>query len=236
MLFSIRMLLLSVHFIVASLVGLIVCLFRPFNPDNSRIAGRLYASLALPIMGVRLKADPLPTRATPCVYVANHQSNYDLFIMGGLIAPRTVSLGKKSLKWVPLFGQLYWLSGNVLIDRGNVMRSRQSMLKTTETLRHRNTSIWFFAEGTRNPSGELLPFKKGAFQMAIAAGVPIVPVCASSYMKHIDLNRWNSGRILLDSLPEIPTAGLTAEDVPALLAQCQTQMQQRIRELDSQVA
>lgn len=235
MLFTLRMLLLSVHFIAASLVGLIICICRPFNPDNSRIAGRLYASLALPIMGVRLKGSPLPTTATPRVYVANHQSNYDLFIMGGLIAPRTVSLGKKSLKYVPLFGQLYWLSGNVLIDRGNVMRSRQSMLKTTETLRHKNTSIWFFAEGTRNPSGELLPFKKGAFQMAIAAGVPIVPVCASSYMKHIDLNRWHSGTVIIEALPEIATAGMTPEDVPALLAQCQAQMQQRISALDARV-
>lgn len=235
MLFTVRMLLLSVHFIMASLLGLVVCLFRPFNPDNSRIAGRLYASLALPILGVRVQSKQLPVRTTPCVYVANHQSNYDLFVMGGIIAPRTVSLGKKSLKYVPLFGQLYWLSGNVLIDRGNAMRSRQSMAKTTETLRHRNTSIWFFAEGTRNPSGQLLPFKKGAFQMAVAAGVPIVPVCASSYMQHIDLNRWNSGTVLIEALPEISTTGLGPEDVPALLAQCHAQMQQRIHELDARV-
>ena len=235
MLYAGRMLLLSVHFVAASFIGLLICLCRPFNPDNSRIAGRLYRSLAIPIMGLRHDASALPTRETPCVYVANHQSNYDLFILGGMIAPRTVSLGKKSLKYVPLFGQLYWLSGNVLVDRGNAVRSRQSMLKTTETLRHRNTSIWFFAEGTRNPSGTLLPFKKGAFQMAIAAGVPIVPVCASSYMQHIDLNRWKSGTVLVEALPEISTAGLTAEDVPALLAQCHAQMQAHIRQLDARV-
>lgn len=81
---------------------------------------------------------------------------------------------------MPLFGQLFWLAGNVLIDRGNAQKARRSMLTTTHTLQHEETSIWVFPEGTRNLGESLLPFKKGAFQMAIAAGVPIVPVCVST--------------------------------------------------------
>src|SRR5690606_2041971 len=122
-----------------------------------------------------------------CEIVANHQSNYDLFVPVGTVPTRPVSLGKKSLKWIPLFGHLYWLAGNVLLDRGNARRAKQAMLATTQALRERQVSIWVFPEGTRNQEAELLPFKKGAFQMAIAAGAPIVPVCISRYVEFLDL-------------------------------------------------
>jgi 1-acyl-sn-glycerol-3-phosphate acyltransferase len=237
MLFVFRMLLMSLHFIVAGVLGLVLGLCRPFNPDNSRLCARLYAWPAMCILRLRLKAEmgPLLKQSQPCVIVANHQSNYDLFIFGNVVPPRTVCIGKKSLKWVPLFGQLFWLAGNVLIDRGNAEKARRSMLTTTETLQHRNTSIWVFPEGTRNLGGALLPFKKGAFQMAIAAGVPIVPVCVSSYSKHMRLNRWRCGRIMIRSLPAIPTADLNIEDMPRLIAQCNAQMQACIDSMDQQL-
>ncbi|MNQ48955.1 1-acyl-sn-glycerol-3-phosphate acyltransferase [compost metagenome] len=92
-----------------------------------------------------------------------------------------------------------------------------------------------FPEGTRNLGKELLPFKKGAFQMAIAAGVPIVQVCVSNYINHMRLDRWNSGRILIRSLPPIPTAGLTLDDMPALMDQCREQMRECIDSLDRQL-
>ncbi len=237
MLFVFRMLLMSLHFMVAGVLGLVLGLCRPFNPDNSRLCARLYAWPAMCILRLRLKTEmgPLLKQSQPCVIVANHQSNYDLFIFGNVVPPRTVCIGKKSLKWVPLFGQLFWLAGNVLIDRGNAEKARRSMLTTTETLQHRDTSIWVFPEGTRNLGGALLPFKKGAFQMAIAAGVPIVPVCVSSYSKHMRLNRWRCGRIMIRSLPAIPTADLNIEDMPRLIAQCHAQMQACIDSMDQQL-
>ena len=216
MLFVFRMLLMGLHFILAGVLGVILGLCRPFNPDNSRLCARLYAWPAMCILRLRVKADvgPLMDKPDSCVIIANHQSNYDLFVFGNVVPRRTVCIGKKSLKWVPLFGQLFWLAGNVLIDRGNAHKARQSMLTTTHTLQNEDTSIWVFPEGTRNLGEELLPFKKGAFQMAIAAGVPIVPVCVSSYVKHMRLNRWRSGKILIRSLPAIPTAGLSLDDMP----------------------
>ena len=237
MLITLRMLLLCVHFVLASLLGLLLCICRPFNPDNTRLCAKLYALPALKILGVRTVLDMQSLHGVPrpAVIVANHLSNYDLFVFGQVVPPRTVSLGKKSLKWVPLFGQLFWLAGNVLIDRGNAHKARQAMLTTTDTLQHKDTSIWVFPEGTRNLGKELLPFKKGAFHMAIAAGVPIVQVCVSNYINHMRLNRWNSGRILIRSLPPIPTAGLTVDDIPALIEQCQAQMRECIDGLDRQL-
>ena len=178
MLFVFRMLLMGLHFILAGVLGVILGLCRPFNPDNSRLCARLYALPAMCILRLRVKTDVsgLMNKPDSCVIIANHQSNYDLFVFGNVVPRRTVCIGKKSLKWVPLFGQLFWLAGNVLIDRGNAQKARQSMVTTTNTLQNEKTSIWVFPEGTRNLGEELLPFKKGAFQMAIAAGVPIVPV------------------------------------------------------------
>lgn len=236
MLFLLRMLAMGVHFILAGIAGLLLGLCRPFNPDNSRLCARLYSVPALRILGISLKTDvaPLLAREQACVIVANHQSNYDLYVLGRVVPRRTVSIGKKSLKWLPFFGQLYWLAGNVLLDRGNAVRAKQAMLTTTETLQHRDTSIWVFPEGTRN-GGALLPFKKGAFQMAIAAGVPIIPVCVSTYAGRLQLNNLQAGEVIIRSLPALPTAGLSLDDLPALMAQCRQQMQQCIDQMDQQL-
>ncbi|MBB1519566.1 1-acylglycerol-3-phosphate O-acyltransferase [Aquipseudomonas guryensis] len=237
MLFLPRMLLMGLHFIIAGILGLLLGLCRPFNPDNSRLCARLYSLPALCMLRLRVKTDvqSLFNQKQSCVIIANHQSNYDLYVLGRVVPPRTVSIGKKSLKWVPFFGQLYWLAGNVLIDRGNARKAKEAMLTTTETLQHRDTSIWVFPEGTRNLGNGLLPFKKGAFQMAIAAGVPIIPVCVSSYAKRIKLNSWDSGRIMIRSLPAIPTLDLTLDDLPQLMERCQTLMRECIEQLDQQL-
>ncbi|WP_395611025.1 lysophospholipid acyltransferase family protein [Pseudomonas sp. B22129] len=234
MLYLLRMLLMGLHFMVAGVLGVLLGVCRPFNPDNSRLCARLYALPAMRILRLNVKADvdSLRNKPGPCVILANHQSNYDLFVFGTVVPYRTVCIAKKSLKWVPLFGQLFWLAGNVLIDRGNAHKARRAMLTTTHTLQHEDTSIWVFPEGTRNLGKGLLPFKKGAFHMAIAAGVPIVQVCVSNYVSHMQLNRWNSGDVLIRSLPPIPTTGLTSDDIPALMQACQAQMEACIEAMD----
>lgn len=237
MLFLLRMVLMDLHFIVAGVLGVLIGVCRPFNPDNSRLCARLYAVPAMWLLGLNVKADVDSLRHKPgtCVIIANHQSNYDLFVFGTVVPHRTVCIAKKSLKWVPLFGQLFWLAGNVLIDRGNAHKARRAMLTTTDTLQHKDTSIWVFPEGTRNLGKGLLPFKKGAFHMAIAAGVPIVQVCVSNYVTHMQLNRWNSGDVLIRSLPPIPTCGMTSDDIPTLMQACQAQMDACIEAMDAQL-
>ena len=234
MLFLIRMLLLGVHLAVACIVGLLIGLARPFNPDNSRLCGRVFAVPAMWILGMKVKveADSALHHRRSAVLVANHLSNYDLMTFGLVVPERTVSLGKKSLKWIPLFGQLYWLAGNVLVDRGNAIQAKKAMLTTTDTLQHRDISLWVFAEGTRGHGKGLQPFKKGAFLMAINAGVPIIPVCANNYVRGLNLNRWVSGHLIIRSLAPIATKGLGTDDLPALMAQCHAQMSACIEELD----
>jgi 1-acyl-sn-glycerol-3-phosphate acyltransferase len=231
-----RMFVLTVHFVIASVIGLLIGLCRPFNPDNSRLCARVYGIPAMKIMGLKVKLEDETVRdhTRSAVIVANHISNYDLMVFGLTVPRRTVSLGKKSLKWIPLFGQLYWLAGNVLVDRGNAVRAKKAMLTTTDTLQHKDMSLWVFAEGTRGHGRGLQPLKKGAFLMAINAGVPIIPICGNNYVRGMNLNRWHSGNAIILSLAPMPTKGMTAADLPALMAECQSRMAACIDELDRQ--
>lgn len=233
MLYLFRMVLLGLHFLLVGVLGLVVGLVRPFNPDNNRIFARLYSRPALALFGLRLDAKVEPLREQPpgFVIIANHQSNYDVFFLGSIVPRRMACIGKRSLGWVPLFGQLFWLGGNVLLNRDNAYQARRALQTTSRVLRDQHTSIWIFPEGTRNPGERLLPFKKGAFTMAIDAGVPIVPVCTGRYLNRLNFNRLHSGSIRVRALAPIPTQGLTTKDIPALMAQCQQAMQACIDEL-----
>lgn len=236
MLFFLRVLL-GVHFVLASVIGVIIGLCRPFNPDNSRLYARIYAWPSSLLLRLKVEAEvgPLFDQPPGCVVVANHQSNFDLFVLGHVVPPRTVCLGKKSLGWIPLFGQLFWLGGNVLVDRGNSWQARRAIQTTTRTLQEENTSIWIFPEGTRNPDEQLHAFKKGAFHMAVDAGVPIVPVCVSRYACRLSLNNWKRQRVIIRSLPPISTTGLGQQDIPALAEQCRAQMQACIDQMEREI-
>jgi lysophosphatidate acyltransferase len=84
---------------------------------------------------------------------------------------------------LPESNYLVWLSGTVFIDRGNRDSALKSLAKATEDMKNRKQSVWIFVEGTRSYAETpiLLPFKKGAFHLAIEAGVPIVPVVVGNY-------------------------------------------------------
>ncbi len=234
MLLALRVVLMLVYFLLVAAMGLVIGLVRPFNPDNSRVIARLFAWGGQRILGLRVQVEGLEQLQGlgPCVYVANHQDNLDLFVLGGMLPPRTVSVGKKSLRWIPVFGLMYWLAGNILIDRNNRRRALGAMSEVVTALRERNTSIWIFPEGTRNRGRDLLPFKKGAFHTAVQAGVPIVPVCVTPYARQANFRRLHSGDAVVRVLPPVPTSGMSLDDVPALMEQCFTQIKSNIDALD----
>lgn len=237
MLFIVRLIAMLLYFLVVAALGLLLCLVRPFNPDNSRLIARWYSWGGLKLLGLRVEAEGLEqfNKADTYVVVANHQDNLDLFVLGNYLPRRTVSVGKKSLLWIPVFGIMYWLAGNVLIDRGNRQRAMDAMGAVVTALRERNTRIWIFPEGTRSRGRGLLPFKKGAFHTAIQAGVPVVPVCVSTYAGKADFSRLRSGTVRIKVLAPISTEGLTTADVPALMERCRDQMQAELAELDQQL-
>ncbi|CAM3743159.1 1-acylglycerol-3-phosphate O-acyltransferase [Rheinheimera salexigens] len=199
-----RIVLLVLFFIFSTLAGLLICLVRPFHADNVRIFSHWYGSVSK-ILGIQVEIRGVENidSSKPYVYVANHQNNLDLFTISNAVQPRTVTLGKKSLKFVPFFGQLYWLSGNILIDRKNKSRALSTMLAAAERISRDNISVWMFPEGTRSYGRGLLPFKAGAFHIALEANVPIIPVCMSSTHQQFKFNRWNNGKVIIQMLAPV---------------------------------
>lgn len=111
----------------------------------------------------------------PAVFIFNHQSNVDLFIVSKLIRKNATAIAKKELKYYPVIGQLMQAAGVIFIDRGNREKAIEAMQPAVDALKS-GTSLIIFPEGTRSYSYELGKFKKGAFHLAMQAGVPIVPV------------------------------------------------------------
>ncbi len=203
MLAVIRLIIIGIFILISSVLIFTLCLLRPRNPMNVYIAARMYGSLAS-VLGIKIhitgKENILPDS---CVYVANHQSNYDIFILTKAVPPRTVSIGKQSIIYFPFFGLIYWLSGNIFIDRSNRVKAIKSLNKVNYLIREKRISVWLFPEGTRNYGKELKQFKSGAFHLARNAGVPIVPVCISNYYLDFKLNRLSNGVVEIKFLKPI---------------------------------
>jgi len=140
---------------------------------------------------------------------------------------------KKSLKYIPIFGQFLHAAGAVFIDRGNNAAAVRSLQAAGEEIKRRQTSIWVFPEGTRTsrPYHDIRPFKKGAFHLAIQAGFPLVPVVAENYWNIYRKGHFNSGTFRVKVLPPISTEGLTAADVGDLATRVREQMLQVLRDI-----
>ena len=234
MLAVIRVFIMFMFILLSCIFGLLLSLVRPFYPNNVHIIAGWFGSMAK-MIGVKLVLTRHQDAENigPAVYVANHQNSYDLFTVPAMVPKNCVSLGKKSLKWIPFFGQLYWLSGNILIDRANRSKAAGTISKAAEKIKKNGLSIWVFAEGTRSYGRGLLPFKTGAFHTAMSADVPVVPVCMNTTHKTIKLNRWDNGTIYIEMLAPISldksiSAREHAQNVHTVMAA-------KINELDAQV-
>lgn len=119
----------------------------------------------------------------PAVFIGNHQTELDVLMLGCMFPKYCSVTAKKSLKKIPFLGQFMALSGTVFIDRKNTKDAREAMAGAAREMTERKQSVYMFPEGTRSYSKEpeLLPFKKGAFHLAVQAGVPIVPVVVANY-------------------------------------------------------
>ena len=237
MLFILRVIIVVIYCILVCIFGCIYCLFSPRNPKHVATFGHMFGRLA-PVFGLKVETR-LPAGAESfgnAIYIANHQNNYDMVTAANIVLPPTVTVGKKSLVWIPFFGQLYWPTGNLLIDRNNRAKAHGTIAEVVNTFQKRKISFWMFPEGTRSRGRGLLPFKTGAFHAAIASGVPIIPVCVSNTSNKIKLNRWNNGQVIVEMLDPIDTSAWGKDQVRDLAKHCREVMKAKIDELDQEVA
>jgi len=110
------------------------------------------------------------------IFMSNHESALDILLGVACIPYKIVFLAKKELFRIPVFGWAMQAAGMIKIDRQNPERARESVDKAVHSLIHSSFSTLIYPEGTRSETGDLLPFKKGGFILAIRSQLPIVPV------------------------------------------------------------
>ncbi|TXT06060.1 hypothetical protein VHUM_03533 [Vanrija humicola] len=164
-------------------------------------------------------------------------SMLDILYLGRIFPKRTSIMAKKELKMTPILGQYMTLSGAVFIDRKNRKNAVHTVEEAGAAMKKNDVSIWIFPEGTRSlhPEPTLLPFKKGAFHLAVQAQIPIVPVVCENYHRLFDSKtRLDGGRLKIKTvLPPISTKGLTADDVHALAESTQKLMLETLIEISA---
>jgi 1-acyl-sn-glycerol-3-phosphate acyltransferase len=158
----------------------------------------------------------------PYVVVSNHESFSDILLISHL--PWEMKwLSKAELFRIPILGWMMWLVGDIPVKRGFGPSALEAMARCRKAL-ERQVSVMIFPEGTRSKTAELLPFKDGAFRLAIESGVPILPLAVSGTSTALKKHDWRFGKSVAEVrvLPAVETAGLGLADIPALKARVRT--------------
>ncbi|HET7274657.1 MAG TPA: lysophospholipid acyltransferase family protein [Longimicrobiaceae bacterium] len=234
--FYLRVALSLAGFLAASIYGVAIAVLRRDKRCVAHDYAQMMVRLMRPPLGLKVEVEGREklSQTRPCIYIANHQSAYDVPVLAELYLPDTVVIGKKELANIPFFGWLYRVTGNIMIDRKDTERAVGRLREAEEAVRTRGVSIWIFPEGTRGKvAGELLPFKKGAFYMAIATGIPLVPVVVAPLrgLFNLEERELHSGTVHVRVLDGIPTAGLTDADLASLIDTARTRMSNALRDL-----
>ncbi len=138
--------------------------------------GALWSRTALLLSGVRVKVSGIENIPEGTfILAANHSGAFDIPVLQACVPRQFRWVAKRSLFNIPVFGWAMTFAGYIPIDRGNPKAMVRSIDRGAEKIKA-GTSVVIFPEGTRNPYKELLPFKKGAFLLAIRSRAPVVPV------------------------------------------------------------
>ena len=162
------------------------------------------------------------------VVVSNHESNADPFLISHL--PWEMKwLGKASLFTTPIIGWSMWLAGDIPVHRGEKSSAASAMALCARWL-ERGVPVMIFPEGTRSLDGKMLPFKNGAFRLALETGADVLPIAVSGTRESLPKHSWKFGsaRARVTVGRPIPTAGLSLE---ALKTQAREQIEELLREL-----
>ncbi|GAA5156826.1 HAD-IB family hydrolase [Pseudonocardia eucalypti] len=189
--------------------GIGVGLLRRSRRDMLDVSTGLGADLSLALAGVRVDvlrgAEYLDHR--PAVFVFNHQSKLDPIIAMKLLRGGFTGVAKKEAKNIPGFGQLFQLADVAFVDRGNTAQAVKALEPAVAKVRDEGISLIISPEGTRSATPRLGRFKKGAFHIAMQAGVPMVPIV----IRNAGEVMWRgaqairAGTVELVVLPPVPT-------------------------------
>ncbi|CAH2100080.1 unnamed protein product [Euphydryas editha] len=193
------------------------------------------------LLGVtwHLKNAEIVSENRGAVIILNHQSSLDLLgVCQFWYAWKKVAIvAKKEMFYFWPFGLGLYLMDAIFVDRGNPKVAHELLLTKSKNALQNKIKLLIFPEGTRNSDfTKFLPFKKGAFNIAVGAQVPIIPIVISRYyfinhQRHI----FNKGHVIAQCLEPISTEGLTMDDVPDLINRVKSTMEETFKELSHEV-
>ena len=191
--------------------------FRTLRIRIGNFCGKMIGPFITRIVGTKLiNPDSQKLKNSgPAIYVTNHTSALDIFISMAICPYGGCGVGKKEVVRIPFFGWCYWLSGHLLIDRKNREKAVASMNKLSKFVNDKKLSIWTWPEGTRSMDGKLIPFKKGFVHLALATGLPIIPVIFHGAHKRWPAKtmKFYPGEVRVEVLDPIKTDGWTKETI-----------------------
>nr|AGT57763.1 lysophosphatidyl acyltransferase 6 [Arachis hypogaea] len=198
--------------------ALIMVVLIPWPYERIRqgnIYGHVTGRMLMWILGNPIKIEGAEYNNERAIYISNHASPIDIFLIMWLTPTGTVGIAKKEIVWYPLFGQLYVLANHLRIDRSNPTSAIESMNEVARAVVRNNLSLIIFPEGTRSKNGRLLPFKKGFVHLALQTRLPIVPMVLTGTHQ-----AWRKGSLhvrptplAVKYLPPISTENWKAEKI-----------------------
>lgn len=213
----IRSLMMPATLVGSFLAGMPIWMLTGSKRDALNFSISLFADTASAIIGLdlKIKGEHHLWSHRPAVFIFNHQSNVDLVIMARLMRRDITGVGKREIRDMPMIGRVMEAAGVVLIDRQNTASAIKSMAPLVDTMRVEGKSVCLSPEGTRAVTPKLAPFKKGAFHLAMQAGVPIVPIVIhnSGDVQPKGDMLYHPGTVEVEVLPPVDTNKWTVENL-----------------------
>jgi 1-acyl-sn-glycerol-3-phosphate acyltransferase len=185
---------------------------------TTRNIGGAWSRVLLRLLRIEVRVSGLENVPSgPAIYTANHGSALDIFVVFGHLPVDFRIIYKRSISLLPLVGWSIWLGGHIPIDRSNPFRARRSLKAVARRIRA-GTSVVTFPEGTRSPDSTVRLFKRGSFNLALEAGVPVVPVSLAGVKAVVPrgLTSLRPGRVLVRIAPAAGWSGRAPADVDSL--------------------
>jgi putative phosphoserine phosphatase/1-acylglycerol-3-phosphate O-acyltransferase len=218
----IRSLFLPVSLVGSFAAGLPIWLLSGSKRDALNFSVSVFADTASALIGLRLgvNGEEHLWSKRPAVFIFNHQSNVDLVVVSRLLRRDIVGVGKQEIRDIPIVGRLLESAGIVLIDRKDTRRAIETMTPLVDAMRVEGKSVALSPEGTRSLTPRLAPFKKGAFHLAMQAGVPIVPIVIhnSGDVQPKGDFLYHPGTVHVEVLPPVDTSAWSVDTLDTHIA------------------
>jgi 1-acyl-sn-glycerol-3-phosphate acyltransferase len=215
------------------LCAIVVCAFDPVGKIANRWLARSWGRAMMRAAGVRMRVeglDGLGGSEGPFIIAFNHSSHLDIPALYAALPLQIRFVAKAELMRVPILGQAMKRLGNIVIDRKNRAQAIAGLKQAERMMREHRLSVVMAPEGTRSPDGRLLPFKKGAFVLAVDTHIPVLPVtlvgAATAMPRGTLLSRGGELRVVVGA--PIPTGGMTYADRERLMAAVRGEMEKHL--------